>query len=137
MTIHPTWATQINALKQDEASTRLRSKYANYADVFPLGLAMELPENISINGHAIELEEGKQLLYKPTYSLEPIELETLKTYIKTYLQIGFIQPSKSLAVAPILFDKSQTIPFGCLSIIKVFITSQWKIDTRYPSLVRP
>ena len=34
-----------------------------------------------------------------------MELETLKTYIETYLKTGFIWPSKSPAGAPILFDK--------------------------------
>ena len=34
-----------------------------------------------------------------------MELETLKTYIKTYLKTRFIRPSKSPAGAFILFDK--------------------------------
>ena len=34
-----------------------------------------------------------------------MELETLKTYIETNLANGFIRFSKSLAGAPILFDK--------------------------------
>ena len=34
-----------------------------------------------------------------------MELETLKTYIKTHLKTGFIQPSKSLTDALILFNK--------------------------------
>ena len=34
-----------------------------------------------------------------------MELETLKTYIKTHLKTGLIQPSKSPAGAPILFNK--------------------------------
>ncbi len=42
-----------------------------------------------------------------------MELETLKAYIKTYLTTGFIRPSKSLADAPILFDKK---PDGSLRL---------------------
>ncbi len=34
-----------------------------------------------------------------------MKIEILKTYIKTYLKTGFIQPSKYLASAPIPFDK--------------------------------
>ena len=34
-----------------------------------------------------------------------MELETLKAYIETNLANGFIKPSKSLAGAPILFDR--------------------------------
>ena len=65
---------------------------------------MELPENIGINEHAIELEEGKQPPFGPIYSLGPVELETLKTYIKTNRVNSFIRPSKSPAGAPILFN---------------------------------
>ena len=57
-----------------------------------------------MNEHAIELEEGKQPPFGPIYSLGPVELEILKTYIETNLANGFIWPSKSLAGAPILFD---------------------------------
>ena len=41
-----------------------------------------LPEQAGANEHAIELEEGKQPPYGPIYSLEPVEFETLKTYIR-------------------------------------------------------
>ena len=66
---------------------------------------MELPKNIGIKEHTIELQDGKQPLYRPIYSLELVELKTLKTYIETYLKTGFIQPFKSSANALILFDK--------------------------------
>ena len=58
-----------------------------------------------MNEHAIKLEEGKQPPFGPIYSLGPIKLETLKTYIKTNLANSFIQPSTSPAGVPILFDK--------------------------------
>ena len=58
-----------------------------------------------MNEHAIELIKRKQLLYKPIYALNLVELEILKAYIKTHLKIGFIQSSKSFAGALILFDK--------------------------------
>ena len=66
-----------------------------------------------MNEHAIELEEGKQPPFGPIYSLGPVELETLKTYIETNLANGFIRPSKSLAGAPILFDRK---PDGSLRL---------------------
>ena len=75
--------------------------------------AIELPENIGMNKHAIELEENKQLPFGPIYSLGPVELETLKTYIKTNLANGFIRPSKSPTGAPILFDQK---PDGSLRL---------------------
>ena len=66
---------------------------------------MELPENTSINEHIIELIEDKQLSYKPIYSLDSMELETIKAYIETHLKTGFIWPSNFLAGTRILFDK--------------------------------
>ncbi len=74
---------------------------------------MELPENTGINEHAIELIWGQQLPYWPIYSLSPVELETLKTYIETYLKTGFIRPCKSLVGAPMFFDKT---PDGSLRL---------------------
>ncbi len=58
-----------------------------------------------MNDHAIELDEGKQPHYDPIYSLGPVELETLKTYIETNLKNRFIRPSKTPASVPILFDR--------------------------------
>ena len=72
-----------------------------------------LPERTELNEHAINLEDGKQPPYGPIYSLGPVELETLKTYIETHLKTGFIRPSKSPAGAPILFDKK---PDGSLRL---------------------
>lgn len=66
---------------------------------------MELFKNKGINKYVIKLEEDKQPPYRLIYSLGLVELETLKTYIKTYLKTGLIWPSKSLAGTPILFDK--------------------------------
>ena len=46
---------QIAALKQDKALIKVSPKYADYADVFFLDLAMELLENTGINKYAIKL----------------------------------------------------------------------------------
>ena len=105
MAIHFSQAAQILALIQDGTPIKVSSKYADYADVFSFDLVMELPKITGINKHAIKLQDGEQLPYRPIYSLGPVELETLKTYIKTHLNIGFIRPSKFLAGTPILFDK--------------------------------
>ena len=51
---------------------------------------MELPEYIEINDYTIKLKEDKQPLFGPIYSLGPVKLETLKTYIKTNLVNSFI-----------------------------------------------
>ena len=96
---------QVGALLFDEAPTKVLAKYSNDSNVFSTENAAELPENTKMNKHAIKLEEGKQPSFGPIYSLGPIELEMLKTYIKTNLANGFIWPSKSPAGAPILFDR--------------------------------
>ncbi len=104
-TIHLSRAAQIAALQWDKAPIEIPTEYSDYADIFSSDLAMELPENTSLNEHAIELVEGKQPPYRPIYALRPVELETLKIYIDTNLKTGFIWPSKSPAGALILFDK--------------------------------
>ena len=104
MTIYPLWVAQIAALKQDKSPTKVLLIYADYADIFSFNLAIKLPKNTGINKHAIELQDDKQPPYWLIYSLGPIKLETLKTYIETNLITGFIQLPKSLASAPILFD---------------------------------
>ena len=72
---------------------------------------MELPDNIRKNEYAIKLEEGKQPLFEPIYNLEPVELETLKTYIKTNLANDFIQPSKFSTKTLILFNRKPNRSF--------------------------
>ena len=62
-----------------------------------------LPERSGINKNATKLEASKQPPYVLIYTLGLVELETLKTYIKTNLPIDFIQTFKSPAGTPILF----------------------------------
>lgn len=62
-----------------------------------------LPERTGISKHVIKLEEDKQSPYWQIYSLDPMELKILKTYLKTNLANRFIQPSKFPAGALILF----------------------------------
>ena len=102
---------QVGALLFDEAPTEVPAEYSDYSDVFSAENAAELPENTGMNEHAIELEEGKQPPFGPIYSLGLVELETLKTYIKTNLANSFIQPSKSLAGASIFFDWKPDVSF--------------------------
>lgn len=66
---------------------------------------MELSKNTDINKHIIMLIDEKNLLDGSIYTLSLVELETLKTYVETYLKYGFFQISKSPTGAPIFFDK--------------------------------
>ena len=130
MAIYPSRAAQISALIQDEAPTKVLTEYADYADVFSFDLAMELSKNTGINKHVIKLQDGKQAPYRPIYSLGPMELETLKTYIKIHLKTRFIWPSNSLAGVPILFDKK---PDGSLWLCVDYQgLNNLTIKNRYP-----
>ena len=83
--------------------TRILTEYFDFSNIFFLDSAVELPEHNGINNHPIDLLDDKQLLYSPIYSLGPVELKMLKTYIKANLASGFIRPSKSPANISILF----------------------------------
>ena len=96
---------QVKALIFDEALIEVSTEYSNYNNVFSAKNAAKLPKNNRMNEHAIKLEEGKQPLFRPIYSLILVELEMLKTYIKNNLANGFIRLSKFPTSAPILFDQ--------------------------------
>ena len=108
---HPDRAAQITSLLIKKI--KIPEEYSDFTDVFLEEKTLVLPEQTQFNQYVIGLEKDKQPAYGPIYSLGPIELETLKTYIKTHLHTGFIRPSKSLAGAPILFDKKSNGSF-CL-----------------------
>ena len=99
--IHPSWNVQIALLEIEKVT--IPSEYIDYTNVFFPNFAVELPEYTDINDHSIDWIDDKQPLYSLIYSLEPVELKTLKTYIETNLINGCIRPSKSLTGAPILF----------------------------------
>ena len=80
------------------------AEYSNYSNVFLGKNTIELPKNTGINKHAIKLEDSKLPLFGPIYSFGRIELEMLKTYIKTDLANSFIWLFKSLTGASILFN---------------------------------
>ena len=101
--IYPDREAQIASLLTKEF--KILGEYLDFTDVFSEEKALVLPERNEFNKHAINLEDGKQAPYGPIYSLGPVEMETLKTYIETHLKTGFIWPFKSPTVAPILFDK--------------------------------
>ena len=96
---------QVRALLFNEALIKVSVEYFDYSNVFSAKYAAEYPENTGMNEHVIKLEEDKQPPFGSIYSLGLVELETLKTYIKTNLANGFIWPSKSPVEALILFDR--------------------------------
>ena len=121
MPVHSKKQAQVGALLFDKALIEISAEYSDYSNVFSAKNTAELPENTGINEHAIELEEDKQLPFGLIYCLEPVELETLKTYIKTNLANNFIRLSKSPTKASIFFDKK---PDRCLC----FCMDHWGLN---------
>ena len=115
MPIYSERQAQVGALPFDKAFIEVLIEYSDYSNIFLAENTAKLPKNIGINQHAIKLKEGKESSFGPIYSLGPIELKTLKTYIKTNLVNGFIWSSKSSAGALILFNKKPNRSF-CLCV---------------------
>ena len=102
--VHLSRRPKISGFIAKETPTKVLANYSDFADVFSPDFASEFLEHTGINDHAIELVDGQQPPYGLIYILEPVELESLKAYIKTNLANGFIRPSKSPAGGHIPFD---------------------------------
>ena len=113
MPIHLARKAQLSLLLAKEVT--VPTEYLDFADVFLEKSANILAERIGANKYAIELENGKQPPYGPIYSLGPVELKTLKTYIEINLSNGFIQALKSPTGTPILFVRKPNSSF-CLCV---------------------
>ena len=105
MPVHSKKQAEIGAQLFDKALTAVPTKYFNYSNVFLVENAVKFPENIVMNEYIIKLEEDKPPPFGAIYSLGPVELEMLKTYIKTNLANSFIRLFKSPAGALIFFDR--------------------------------
>ncbi len=116
--IHPSQAAQITALKWDKAPTKILAKYSDYADIFSSELAMELSENTGMNEHAIKLIDKKQPPYGLIYAFSPMELETLKAYIKLTSELGLSDLLSLLQLPPSFLTKSLTVASVYVEIIK-------------------
>jgi len=79
-------------------------EYRDYVDVFSKAKASELPPHRDYN-LKIELKEGTSPPLGTLYSLSPVELSALQTFINENLNTGFIRPASSSHAAPVLFIK--------------------------------
>lgn len=79
------------------------AKYSNFTDISLLKFATKFSKYTKIKNYFIKLIINQQSSYRPIYSLEPVELKILKTYIKTNLANSFIYSFKFLARTFILF----------------------------------
>ena len=96
---------QISSLIVKKTSIKVSNKYVDFADIFSPNLVSKLSEHTGIINHAIKLANSHQPPYRSIYSLDPVELETLKAYIETNLANAFITPTNSPANTPILFNQ--------------------------------
>ncbi|SOV09705.1 uncharacterized protein UDID_19292 [Ustilago sp. UG-2017a] len=104
-------------------------EYHQYLDVFSRVKADKLPPHRTYD-HQIPLEEGKSPPFGPIYSLSEHELKTLREYLEENLAKGFISPSDSPAVSPILFVKKKD---GSLHLCVDYRgLNQITIRNRYP-----
>ena len=81
-------------------------EYCDYADVFSKAKASELPPHHDYD-LKIDLEEGTSPPLGTLYSLSPVKLTALRTFIDENLNTGFIRPTASLHAAPVLFVKKK------------------------------
>jgi len=81
-------------------------EYHDYADVFSKAKASELPPHCDYD-LKIDLEEGTSPPLGTLYSLSPVELSALRTFIDENLKTGFIRPTASSHAAPVLFVKKK------------------------------
>ena len=107
MPIHLFCQAQVASLTSKK--TGIPIEYSDFSNTFSSDSTAELPEYTGINNHPINLLDNKPPSYSLIYSLGPVELETLKTYIEANLASGFIRLSKSPASALILFIWKKTV----------------------------
>ena len=105
MPMYPSYQAQVAALTSEE--TGIPAENSDFSHVFSSDSAAKLPEDTKINNHPINLLDDKQPPYGSIYSLGPVELEMLKTYIEANLASSFIRPFKSPAGAPMLFVRKK------------------------------
>jgi len=81
-------------------------EYRDYSDMFNKAKASELPPHCDYD-LKIDLEEGTSPPLGTLYSLSPVELSALQTFINENLNTGFIHPTASSHAALVLFVKKK------------------------------
>ena len=109
MAIYPAREAQIALLIAKKV--KISTEYLDFSDVFSKKKTLVLLKITDLNQYTFKIQESQQSLYKPIYSLGPVELKTLKTYIETNFANGFIWLSKSSVRALILFIRKPNSNF--------------------------
>lgn len=88
----------------DKLRQQVPNQFHDLLSVFSIKEANKLPPHRYID-HEIPLDKNKKLSLGPLYSMSNKELEELRQYLKENLEKGFIEPSTSSFVSPVLFVK--------------------------------
>ena len=111
-----------------QTTSKLLAQYKEYQDIFEKKNVDMLPQHRSYDC-GINLQEGTQPPFGPIYNLSRNELAALREYLNKNLAKNFIQHSKSLAGAPILFvkkkDGSLQMYMGYRGLNKITIKNQY------------
>jgi hypothetical protein len=106
----PTQSCEGNALWKipgpNRRPNRPLQEYHEFSDIFSKGKVETLSEHRPYN-LKIDLEEGQAPPPGRMYSLSPLELGPLRTFIEDNVRSGFIRPTNSLHGAPILFMRKK------------------------------
>ena len=102
---------QFKTLLFDKTPIAIPTEYFNYSNVFSAKYAKKLLKYTKINDYTIKLEKSKQPLFGLIYSLGLVELETLKTYIKTNLANSIIWLFKSSTKISIFLNQKPNRSF--------------------------
>lgn len=78
------------ALQQNKAFDKIPAEYFDYFNIFLTNLAIDLPKNIGLNKYVIKLIKKKQPLNRSINIFSLMELDILKTNIKTYSNTDII-----------------------------------------------
>ena len=101
-----TYLATLKEQRDDGSGEPMPKKIEEVLDEFKDVMPPELPKRLSPRkeeDHKIELELGTKPPAMGAYKMAPPELEKLRRQLKELLDVGFIQPSKALYGAPVLF----------------------------------
>ena len=103
-------------------------KYHDLLPLFSRQGANQLPPHRQ-NDHEISLIPDAKLPTGPLYDMSPLELQALKKYLDENLEKGFIRPSASPMVSPVLFVRKPGSLRFCVDYRKVNDITE---KNRYP-----
>ena len=95
-----------SAAAVENAGSKIAVIKGDFADVFSNSLPKGLPPRRAIQ-HTIDLVPGSKPASRPAYKISFAEQAELKTQLADLLARGYIQPSRSPYVAPVLFVKKK------------------------------